>query len=342
MTTKEKLDKKLNNIEIELTEKMRSVADFDDINEMEKFSQDFNVDLDTVQRLFSDVRLYKKDRKDYQIMTYLSKNSSTGVNLYNDVAKAKEKAKNSEKTYKNDMNMIKFKSFISEIPASKVSIKVIDYLKENNANESILNDAVNKYASVVQLNSENNENVLRFLYENGYKPTNNNSVDFAYKYYSEGRRKDENIKNLETEMNEIEGIIHKNINTIKALNLKVSYYEQTVPNMQSKIKEYAQRAQNSVCSVKALQKQAEVKEHTGIFKKFFHKVATFFKKDKPLLLSASLSGIQADISAVTNGLTRVGNTLVLPDSQDNIIKSLQRQKNLSMNFKNMGEPVQSR
>ncbi|MCR5145820.1 MAG: hypothetical protein K6B70_00495 [Clostridia bacterium] len=341
MTTKEKLDRKMNSIAIELTEQMRSILDFDDINEMQRFSQKFNVDFDTVQKLFSDVRTYKKDRKDYQIMSYLSKNSSSGVNLYNDVSKAKERFKNSEQVYKKDMNMIKLQSFISEIPASKVSIRVIDYLKENDANDNIVGNAINKYASAVQLGPDNNETVLKFLYENGYKPTNKNSVDFAYKYYSEGRKKDENIQKLETEMFDIEEVIRSNIKKMRALKMQLSYYEQTIPNMQSEIKEYAQRAQNSIFTVKQLQKQAEVKEHTGIFKRFFHKVTTFFKKDKPLLLSASLSGVQADMTAVSTGLARVGNTIIRPESQDNIIK-LQEQKNLALGFKNMGEPIQSR
>ena len=79
--------------------------------------------------------------------------------------------------------------------------------------------------------------------------------------------------------------------------------------MQEQIREYAEKAKNSVYSVKELQKQAELKERKGLFKIFFRKVKFFFKKDKPLLLSASLSGIQSDMSAVTNGLVKVGNSL---------------------------------
>ena len=343
MTTKEKLDKKVNNIAIELVEKMRSISNFGSIKEMQDFSTKFNVDFDTVQKLFSDVIAYKKDQKDYKILSYISKNGTSGIGLYKELSSAREKVLKSEKIYKDDINSITLKSFISEIPASKVSIKVIDYLKEKNANKEILNEALNKYASNLKAEVGNNENLFKFLYENGYKPTRNNPLDLAYKYYSYGRKKDEKIDSLQMEVTEIEGIIHNNINTIKALKLKLSYYEQAVPNMQSKIKEFAQRAQNSVCSVKELQKQAEVKEKRGIFKTFFNKVAMFFKKDKPLLLSASLSGIQADMSAVSTGLTKVGNTVIKPENQEKIVEDIhERQRGLSLGFKKIAEPVKNR
>lgn len=341
MNTKEKLDKKLNNIEIELTEKLRSVSDFDDENEIKRFSKDLNIEINTAEKLFSEIRILKKDKKDYKMISYISRNSTSGVSLYKDLARAKEKIQNSEKSYKESVKLAKYEAFISGIPAEKIGRGLIEYLKENKADKYIVKNALEKYASGVKLEN-NDENVLKYLYENGYEPVNNNPVDVAYKYYSEGRKKDENIKNLEIEITEIEDVIHRNINTIKALNMKVSYYEQTLPNMQSKIKEYAEKAQNSVYTVKELQKQAEVKESSGFFRRIFNKITFFFKKDKPMLLSASLSGIQSDMSAVSNGLTRVGNSFIQPDSQENIIKSIQKQKNLSFGFRNMGEPIKSR
>ena len=63
MNTKEKLDKKLSNIEIELAEKLQSVINFDDENEMKKFSRDLNIDINTVEKLFSEVRILKKDKR---------------------------------------------------------------------------------------------------------------------------------------------------------------------------------------------------------------------------------------------------------------------------------------
>lgn len=341
MNTKEKLDKKLSNIEIELAEKLQSVIDFDDENEMKKFSRDLNIDINTVEKLFSEVRILKKDKRDYRMLSYISKNSTSGVSLYKDLAKAKEKIENSEKSYRKAINLAKYELFISGISSQRVNKVVVEYLKENKADKHIVKKALEKYASGVKLEN-NDENVLKYLYENGYEPSNNNQVDVAYKYYSEGRKKDENIKNLEIEITEIEDVIHKNINTIKALNKKVSYYEQTLPNMQSKIKEYAERAQNSVYSVKELQKQAEVKESFGIFKRIFNKIMFFFKKDKPMLLSASLSGIQSDMSAISNGLVRVGDSVIQPDSRENIIKSIQKQKNFSFGFKDVAEPIKSR
>lgn len=341
MNTKEKLDKKLSNIEIELAEKLQSVIDFDDENEMKKFSRDLNIDINTVEKLFSEVRILKKDKRDYRMLSYISKNSTSGVSLYKDLAKAKEKIENSEKSYRKAINLAKYELFISGISSQRVNKVVVEYLKENKADKHIVKKALEKYASGVKLEN-NDENVLKYLYENGYEPSNNNQVDVAYKYYSEGRKKDENIKNLEIEITEIEDVIHRNINTIKALNMKVSYYEQTLPNMQSKIKEYAEKAQNSVYTVKELQKQAEVKESFGFFRRIFNKITFFFKKDKPMLLSASLSGIQSDMSAISNGLVRVGDSVIQPDSRENIIKSIQKQKNFSFGFKDVAEPIKSR
>ena len=71
MNTKEKLDKKLNNIEIELTEKLRSVSDFDDENEIKRFSKDLNIEINTAEKLFSEIRILKKDKKDYKMISYI-------------------------------------------------------------------------------------------------------------------------------------------------------------------------------------------------------------------------------------------------------------------------------
>jgi hypothetical protein len=340
--TKEKLDKKIENIGIRISEKISCIQDFDDEKEIKNFSDEFNIDINTAQQLFYDIRMYKRDKKDYQMLKYIAKHSTSGVSLREDIVKAKAKIQESENVYHQSVKNAKFESFVSEIPAQKVGRKVIGFLKENQVDDNVINKAVNKYASEVVLDSKNDEQILSFLYENNYQPQNNTAVDIAYKYFLKSKDKEKNIENLELEITEIEDVIHRNINTIKALNMKLSYYEQTVPNMQAQIKECAQKAQNSVYNVKQLQKQAEIKEHTGFFKRMFSKVKFFFKKDKPLLLSASLSGIQSDISAVTNGLVRVGNSFVQPESNENIISNLQKQKNMTFGFRNMGEPIQSR
>lgn len=342
MNTNEKLDKKIKKFEAKLIEKLQCVKDFDDEKEIKSFSENLNIDKNTVQNLFSQIRVYKKNKKDYQMLAYISKNSTSGVNLYNDVTKAKEKVKSSEKEYKKFLDTAKFEMLIKEIPDSKVSKGVIEYLKENDVDKNVIISALDKYAAEVELDSNNSESILSFLYENGYVPVNNNSVDIAYKYYSESKKKDEDINKLEHEMFELEDVIHRNINTIKALNLKLGYYEQTVPNMQATIKECVEKAKSSAFNVKSLQKQAEIKEHTGIFKRMFSKIKYAFKKDKPLLLSASLDGIHSDMSAVSNGLIEVENSIILPESKESILKSIQRQKNIAFGVKNMMEPIESR
>lgn len=309
METKEKLDRKLEKIECRIIEKLRSIRNFDDENEVRRFSKEFNINSNLTEELFYIIKSYKKDRKDYQILKYISKNGTSKLDLNEDLMNKREKIKNSENAYKEAVKEAKFESFIGEIPSKNVGRSVIEYLKENGANENIIKNAVDKYASEMKFDLLKNENVLKFLYDNNYEANNDNPINVVYKYYCKCRSKDQVIENLEQEIEEIEGVIHKNINTIKTLNKKLSYYEQIVPSMQAQIKEYAEKAKNSVYSVKELKRQAELKERKGLFKVFFRKIKFFFMKDKPLLLSASLSGIQSDMSAVTNGLVKVGNSL---------------------------------
>ena len=324
MGTKEKIGKKLDNIEVELIERISVVEDFDDEKEIENFSEEFGIDTEITENIFMALTQYKKDKKELQMLKYIAKYSSSGVNFRDDIKQAKEKIKASEKVYDKALKDAEFEIFIAEIPAEKVGKNVIGYLKDNEASEKVIKEAVNKYASEIKLDSKNNENVLKFLYENEYEPNDKNEVDIAYKYFLENKIKEQNIKNLELEMVEIEEVIHRNINTIKALNKKLSYYEEALPNVQAEIKECAEKAKNSISNVKEIQKQVEMREHKGFFKRMFRKVKFFFKKDKPLLLSESLSGLQSEISAVTNSLLRVENTFAQPVAveNENVVQSI--------------------
>lgn len=329
MNTKEKLDKKLEKTGDRILGTLLTVKDFQDKEKRLEVSQELNIDIDTTEKLFKKMQVYQKDKKNLKMLSYLAKHSSNETSLYSDVAKAEKQVKSSQEDFHKLVNIAKYESFISEIDPEMVTKEVIEYLKDNKVDSYIGKKAIQKYASNVNSEQIKSDNTFKFLYENNYETANQNtSLDVAYKYYSESRKKDEDIRMLENKIVEKEDVIDGKNNAIRVLNLKVEYYEQTVPDIQSRIKAYAKKAQKSVYSVKELQKQAEEKEHFGFFSKAIFKIKSALKKDKPILLSTSLKGIQSEITNITTGLTEVGDSINQPTSQDSIINEVQKHRQM--------------
>ena len=343
MNTKEKLEQKLKNTGDRIYGTLLLVHDYEDEQAKQEVSHELNIDQDTTEKLFCEMREYKKDKKNLKMLSYLAQNSSSEVSLYKDVARAQKRTKYSEENLMNSINMVKFESFISEVDSEVVTKDVIEYLNENNVDDYIRQKAIQKFASNINAEPMQCDDVFDFLYKNNYKATGNNAnLDGAYMYYEQSRKKDENIKNLENEIMQKEDEIDGKNNEIRVLNMQVRYYEQAVPNIQQRIRDCVKKAQRSVFSVKELQKQAEVKEHTGIFSKALHKIKGVLRRDKPLLLSASLKGIQNEMSNLTSGLTEVGDSITTPESKENIISHLQRHKQLNLGLNKVAEPMKSR
>ena len=327
MNTKEKLDKKLEKTGDRILGTLLSIKDFKDEEKINEVSQELNIDIETTEKLFEKMHKYQKDKKSLKMLSYIAKNSASETSLYSDIAKAEKNVKSSQEEFHRLVNVAKYESFVSEIDPEMVTKEVIEYLNENKVEGYIGQKAIQKFASNVNSEQIKNDNTFKFLYENKYETENKNtSLDVAYKYYSESRKKDEDIKMLENTLIEKEDLIDGKNNAIRALNLKVEYYEQTVPDLQLRIKDYAKKAQKSVFTVKELQKQAEEKEHFGIFSRAFYKIKGALRKDKPILLSTSLKGIQSEISNLTTGLTEVGDSITSPSSQDVIINEVQKRR----------------
>lgn len=343
MNTKEKLEQKLKNTGDRIYGTLLLVQDYEDEKAKQEVSHELNIDQDTTEKLFCEMREYKKDKKNLKMLSYLAQNCSSEVSLYKDVVKAQKRIKYREENLMNSINMVKFDCFISEIDSKVVTKEVIEYLNENNVDDSIRQKAIQKFAANLNAEPMKCDDLFDFLYKNNYKATGNNtSLDGPYKYYEQSRKKDENIKSLENEIMQKEDEIDGKNNEIRVLNMQVKYYEQAVPNVQQRIKDCVKKAQRSVFSVKELQKQAEVKEHTGIFLRAFQKIKGILRRDKPLLLSASLKEIQNEMSNLTDGLTEVGDSITKPESKENILEHLQRRKQLSLGLNKMAEPMKSR
>ena len=343
MNTKEKLDQKLKITGDRIYGTLLLVQDFEDEKNAQKISQELNINKNTTKKLFCQMREYKKYEEKLNMLSNIEKHSSPDINMYPNVIKAEKRVKEREDNLKNSINMAKYESFISEIDSKVVTKDVIEYLNENKVDEYIRQKAIQKFASNIEKNPNGYDETFDFLYKNNYKALGNNSdIDNVYKFYAESRRKDENIKKLENEILEKDDVIDGKNNEIRALNMQVKYYEQAVPNIQQRIMECVKKAQRSFFSIKELQKQAELKERSGVFARVILKIKGFMKRDKPLLLSASLKGIQNEMSNLTTGLTEVGDSIKKSESRENIINNMKRRRQLNLGLNRIAEPMKSR
>ena len=343
MDTKEKLEKKLDITKKKILGTVLSAQEMDEKKAKKHMSQELNLGMDTIEKLLSEIKTYKKDKKDYKMVSYLTKITSSGVNLHKDIEELEQKVKNSKETFYKSIDMAKYEAFISEIDAECLNKDILEYLKSSNVEDSIYQKALQKYISNLKINVINTDEVFDFLYANNYKPKNNKSLlDRVFKYYSEGRKKDEIIKNLEQQIIERDDIICGKCNTINELNAKIEFYEQTVPSIKSKIKNYAESAQKSEFNVKQLQKQLEAKEKTGLVKIAFQKVMLLFQKNKPVALSTSLRGIHNEISNLSLGLAQVENSITQPQYEINQQKQIGKQKDSAVITQNKQKTELSR
>lgn len=343
MGTKEKIEEELKITSDKIYGTLLLVHDFDDEKNMREVSKQLNIDKNTTRKLFYQMREYKKYGEKLNMLSNIAKHGFADVNMYPDVGKLEKKAKGREEELMNSINMAKYECLISKIDSKDVTKDVIEHLNENKVDESIRQKAIQKYASNINKNSKGYDEEFDFLYKNNYKACGNNSnIDSVYKFYAESRRKDESIKKLENEILKKEDEIDGKNNEIRALNMQVKYYEQAVPNIQHRIMECVKKAQRSFFSVKELQKQAEANERTGIFTRVFIKIKGFMRRDKPLLLSASLKGIQNEMSNLATGLTEVGDSIKKSESKEKIIDCLTRRRQLNFGLNKIVDPMKSR
>ena len=323
MDTKEKLEKKLDITKKKILGTLLALQENDTKKARKNMAQELNLGMDTIDKLVHEMKTYKKDKKDYKMVSYFSKITSSGVNL--NVAELEDKAKVSKENLYNSINMAKYESFVSETASECISKEVLGFLKTSNVDDKIYQKAMQKYVSGLKINLMNAEDTFEFLYENGYNPENSKStIDKVFKIYSESKskdllikQKDEKIAELEQQLLEKDDIIFGKCNMINDLNTRIKEYEQIVPNLKSKIKDYAESAQKSEFNVRQLQKQLEARERTGLIKIAFQKVKLLFQKDKPVALSASLKGIHNEISNLSLGLARVESSMFKPENYYN-------------------------
>ena len=338
MDTKEKLEKKLDITKKKILGTLLAVQENDSKKARKNMAEELNLGMDTIGKLLYEMKTYKKDKKDYKMVSYFSKITSSGVNI--NISELEEKVKKSKATLYDSINMAKYESFISEIDSECLSKEILSFLKSSNVDEKIYQKAMQKYVSNLKLNLDNADDTFEFLYENNYKPQNNKStLDKIFKYYVECKskdgviqqnaevikQKDEKIAELEQQLLEKDEIIFGKCNMINDLNTKVKSYEQTIPYLKLQIQNYAESAQKSEFNVKQLQKQLEARERTGLLKIAFQKVKLLFQKDKPVQLSASLKGIQNDISNLSLGLSQVESTIFEPQIQASYNKTIEKQ-----------------
>lgn len=364
MDTKENIEKKLEEITVQIYTEAKKVKDLDNYAIVRGAAQKCCISTDTLKEVVGDVEARNYYRKKYRMMEHLAMENDDEISLSSDLCKAKKHFQSSEEYLKETLKKAKFESLIYRLSPEEVTPEIIDYLKENDVDVLTRKKAVQKFASSIKPEQIKNNAIFDFLYKNNYECKNiKSSIDLAFKYYCDGRKKDEKIESLERELNEKEDIIIDkektiieknsviderndtivgNNNTIRALNLRVKYYEQMIPNIQLKMVEFARTAQRNVFNIVQLRKQEENREGRGIFSKIVDKVKTTFKKEKPLLLSSSLHGIQNDMNELTDGLTQVGQSMSKPESQSNLIEQIQRQKQITSRLQGFPEPIHSR
>ena len=350
MDTKENIEKKLDEIKFQIYTEAKKVKDIDNYIIVKNVAKRCFISEDTLKEVVGDVEARNYYRKKYKMLEHLMMENDSEISLSSDFNKARKHYQSSDEYLKETMNKAKFESLITRLKPEEVTPEIIDYLKENNADVLTRRKAIQKFASSIKPEQVVNNEVFDYLYENNYESkTISSPIDLAFKFYCDGKKKDERIESLKEEIREKdETIVEKektiiekdslidekndtivgNNNTIRALNLRVKYYEQMIPNIQLKMVEFARTAQKNVFNIVQLRRQEENRERRGIFSKIADKVRTAFKKEKPLLLSSSLHGIQNDMNELTDGLTQIGQTMSKPESQSNLIESIQKQKHI--------------
>ena len=364
MNTKESIEKNFEEIKTRIYTEAKKVKNIDNQTIVKVISQELGLSEDTLKEVASDVEARNYYKKKYKMLEYLMKESGTEVSLIDNLNKAKRIYKSSDNYLQETLNKAKFESFINTATPDQITPEVIDYLKENDAEPSIKEKAIQKFVSSLQPDQIINNDVFDFLYDNNYESNSKKlPIDLAYDYYCEGKKKDEKIKELENKIAQKDEIIvekektiiekdsiidEKNdaivgdMNSIRALNLRIKYYEDVIPNVQLKMVEFARAAQRNVFNIIELRKQEEDKERRGIFSRIAFKVKSAFRKEKPLLLSSSLHGIQNDMNKLTAGLAQVGESISEPESQENLIEHFQRQKQVTSKIHSLSEIAHSR
>ena len=227
MDTKEKLEKKLDITKKKILGTLLALQENDTKKARKNMAQELNLGMDTIDKLVHEMKTYKKDKKDYKMVSYFSKITSSGVNL--NVAELEDKAKVSKENLYNSINMAKYESFVSETASECISKEVLGFLKTSNVDDKIYQKAMQKYVSGLKINLMNAEDTFEFLYENGYNPENSKStIDKVFKIYSESKskdllikQKDEKIAELEQQLLEKDDIIFGKCNMINDLNTRI-------------------------------------------------------------------------------------------------------------------------
>ena len=340
MNTKENMDNKVEKIKNKILGSLLISQDLNSEESRKEMAGDLSLSQETLDLLAGEMLMYRRDKQNFKIMQQMYKNTETGVSIYKDVSAAMERVKNSERSLFATLDQAKFESYVTKLQPEQTTIEVIEYLKGNGIDGGMRQKAIEKYAAGLSVDKIEDDSVFCYLYENNYHAENNNpQLDLAYKYYCDSRKRDENIKNLQNQIDEKDDIIDGMQNKNRMLNLTLNYYKNAVPKLQNKIEKCTKNARRNIFFIKEIKKQAEQREGEGLFGKFRRRIAGFLKREKPLLLSVSLSELQKEMGDLTSGLVDVENLVPEPSTQENMLGNLQIQKQKNYGVMDVLEPA---
>ena len=164
------------------------------------------------------------------------------------------------------------------------------------------NIEVEQFAKSITVENINAEK-MQYLYENGYTGTFDNPVlNMTYQMYCEGRKRDEQIQELETKVKKQDEIIKYDSGIINELGVKYSSLCTFVRETKAALRSIGEKVSAMGNRTRGLKEQLGKDKSKGVFSKLISKIKNKFSKTPILPASKQCENIELDSVQVSTNV----------------------------------------